>query len=50
MKTLRRLGFGWQAVAENVEVRGVAIGQGQPVGLILGTANRDPESDEGPGT
>ncbi|MFI5454552.1 MAG: cytochrome P450 [Isosphaerales bacterium] len=29
--------------AENVEVRGVTIGQGQPVALILGSANRDPE-------
>ena len=29
--------------AENVEVRGVAIGKGEPVALILGSANRDPE-------
>ena len=29
--------------AENVEVGGVTIGQGQPVALILGSANRDPE-------
>jgi cytochrome P450 len=29
--------------AENVEIRGVSIGKGQPVGLMLGSANRDPE-------
>ena len=29
--------------AENVEVCGVKIGKGEPVVLILGSANRDPE-------
>jgi len=29
--------------SEDVEVRGVAISQGQPVVLMLGSANRDPE-------
>jgi cytochrome P450 len=28
---------------ENVEIHGVTIGQGQPVALMLGSANRDPE-------